>query len=95
MRHTLIVAATLAAILAGCKSAEPKTARRADRYNIAYVTRDDIPWMKQSTDTKPAGTVKAGETVYLQDAAPSIGPVQGQLADGKMVWVNAPDLQKR
>jgi hypothetical protein len=51
--------------------------------------------MRTSTDTVAAGTLKEGETVYLQSVAPSTGMVGAKTADGRIIYVRATDLRPK
>ena len=100
----------LAACAAGCQnsgkdetsvdSTRPKTtettpAPQPSPYGVAYVTTADTPWMRSSTDGAAAGTLRAGEVVYLRSDAPTSGIVSARTSDGRIIYVRATDLRKQ
>ena len=105
IRYTLVALAvlTMAAYVGGCQSSghaeasvdtdRPKMAD--DGYTQAYVVRNDTSYMRSSTDTTSAGTLRSGDVVYLRSSPPSSGLVQAKTTDGRMVWVRASDLSPR
>jgi len=51
--------------------------------------------MRSSTDAAVAGTLRAGDVVYLRSDAPTSGIVSARTSDGRIVYVRATDLRKQ
>ena len=74
---------------------ETTGAAAASSYTVAYTVASDTPYMRTATDTASAGTLRSGDTVYLQSGAPTSGIVPAKTADGKIVYVRASDLRAK
>ena len=95
---------TLAISSTGCQNSgyaesradtdRPRVAAETDTYTRAYTVNNDTSYMRSATDTTSAGTLKAGEVVYVREA-PTGTMVQAKTADGRLVWVRSTDLVVR
>src|SRR3954463_5052548 len=108
-RYSLLLAVPLgiAAFGIGCQQSHhaeasvdtdrPHTSAHADMssYNVPYVTTTDASYMRSSSDTTAAGTLRSGDVVYLQSGAPSSGTIAARTSDGRLVYVRASDLRRQ
>lgn len=71
----------------------------ADAYTTPYTLKHGTSYMTTPTSTTAAGTLRAGDTVYLRtgtlDSQSNNGWVQAKTADGRMVYVHTDDLQMK
>ncbi|HEY0008780.1 MAG TPA: hypothetical protein VGB55_08660 [Tepidisphaeraceae bacterium] len=107
IRNTVATLAvlTMSVLSTGCQNSgqaesradteRPRVAADADAYTRAYTVNNDASYMRSSTDTTAAGTLKSGDVVYLRQAPSGGGPVQVKTTDGRMVWVRPGDLVAR
>jgi hypothetical protein len=107
-RHILVASVSLglaALCTTGCqKSGTEESSTDANRthmtadastYTVPSTASTDTPYYRSSTDTTAAGTLRSGDTVYLQSGSPSTGMVSARTSDGRIVWVRASDLRPK
>src|SRR5262245_3672416 len=64
-------------------AAEKSVAVDTTTYTVPYSVTTDTPWMNTSIDTTAAGTLKAGDTVWLRSDASTAGIVGAKTSDGR------------
>ena len=64
-------------------------------YTVPFTARVDTGYKREPTDTSTAGTIRAGDTVYLRTDAAATGMVPARIVDNKLVYVRRYDLQAK